>query len=167
MNKKLIIINGTMGIGKTAVCKQLNKTLKDSVWLDGDWCWMINPFTVNEENKNMVMNNITYMLKSFLNNSSLKYVIFNWVIHEESIFDSILEPLKDIEFDVIKITLTCSEETLKKRIQKDIKNGLRDEACLERSIKRLKMYGNMDTEKIDTDELSIEEIVQEITNKLK
>lgn len=167
MEKKLIIINGTMGVGKTAVCKKLNKKLEASVWLDGDWCWMINPFTVNDENKNMVMNNITYMLRSFLNNSSLRYVIFNWVIHEESIFDSILKPLEDLEFDVHKITLMSSEEALKKRIQQDIKDGLRDEACLERSIKRLKMYDNMDTEKIDTSKLSIEEIVQEITDKLE
>ena len=51
MKKKLFIVNGAMGVGKT-------KKLQNSVWLDGDWCWMINPFVVNEENKRMVINNI-------------------------------------------------------------------------------------------------------------
>ncbi len=53
--KKLIIINGTMRVGKTATSKELNKKLNNSVWLDDDWCWMMNPFTVNDENKNMVI----------------------------------------------------------------------------------------------------------------
>lgn len=35
--KKLIIINGTMGVGKSTVCKQLLKILAPGVWLDGDW----------------------------------------------------------------------------------------------------------------------------------
>ena len=49
--KKLIIINGTPGVGKTTICKALNQNVENSVWLDGDWCWMINPFKVTEENK--------------------------------------------------------------------------------------------------------------------
>ena len=48
MKKKLFIVNGAMGVGKTTTCKELSKKLQD---LDGDWCWMINPFVVNEENK--------------------------------------------------------------------------------------------------------------------
>ena len=47
-----------MGVGKTTTCEELSKKLQNSVWLDGDWCWMINPFVVNEENKRMVINNI-------------------------------------------------------------------------------------------------------------
>ena len=47
-----------MGVGKTTTCKELSKKLQNSVWLDGDWCWMINPFVVNEENKRLVINNI-------------------------------------------------------------------------------------------------------------
>ncbi len=58
MKKKLFIVNGAMGVGKTTTCKELSKKLQNSVWLDGDWCWMIDPFVVNEENKRMVINNI-------------------------------------------------------------------------------------------------------------
>ncbi|WP_422563170.1 AAA family ATPase [Clostridium botulinum] len=54
-DKKLIIINGIMGVGKTATSKELNKKPNNSVRLDDDWCWMMNPFTVNDQNKNMVI----------------------------------------------------------------------------------------------------------------
>ena len=121
MVKKLIIINGTMGVGKTATSRELNKKLNNSVWLDGDWCWMMNPFAVNDENKDMVIKNITYLLRNFLINSSFEYVIFNWVIHYEDIFNLLLQPLSDLEFEVIKVTLICSGETLKERILNDVK----------------------------------------------
>ncbi len=71
--KKLIIINGTMGVGKSTVCNILLDTLKPSVYLDGDWCWNMNPFVVSEENKKMVINNITHLLKSYLENSGFEY----------------------------------------------------------------------------------------------
>lgn len=162
LSKKLIIINGTMGAGKSAVCRELNKRLNKSVWLDGDWCWMMNPFTVNEENKTMVENNINFLLRSFLTNSSIEYVIFDWVIHKEEIFDLILEKLIDMEFDLFKITLACSEEALKKRLQKDIKKGLRDKDCINRSLERLSLYENMKTIKIDTSNLSVNEAADKV-----
>lgn len=165
--KKLIIVNGTMGVGKSAVCSLLNKKLENSVWLDGDWCWMMNPFIPNEENRAMVEGNINHLLRNFLNNTSFEYVIFNWVIHSEDIFEMILNKLSDLEFEVSKITLMCSEESLKRRILKDIKDNLRDEGCIERSIERLPLYENMDTIKIDTSNISVKETVNKILEIVK
>jgi len=34
--KNLIIVGGTMGVGKTAACRELQKTLPRNVFLDGD-----------------------------------------------------------------------------------------------------------------------------------
>ena len=153
-----------MGVGKTANCRELNNNLDQSAWLDGDWCWMINPFIVNEENKRMVINNITYLLRSYLTNSSLQYVIFSWVIHLEEIYNDLLSPLDDLDFEVVKITLTCSEEALRERILSDVIHNLRDESSLENSIERLPMYKNMSTTKIDTTNLSIIETAEKIKN---
>ena len=82
-----------MGVGKTAVCRHLYQALPDCAWLDGDWCWMMHPFVVNEENKAMVLHNITALLRSFLSNSSLKTILFDWVLHEQSIWDDLLSRL--------------------------------------------------------------------------
>ena len=160
--KKLIMINGTMGVGKTAVCERLYKRLKHSVRLDGDWCWMMHPFTPSEENRNMVEDNIVYLLNNFLQNPSFEYVLFNWVLHIEDIMDRILHRLIDIEFKVIKITLLCSEEALKERISKDIVKGVRGEEAVFRSLERLALYRNMNTIKLDTTHYTIEDTVEEI-----
>ena len=64
--KRLYIIGGTMGVGKTTVGQQLKKDLPNSVFLDGDWCWDADPFQVTEETKTLVQDNICHMLNNFL-----------------------------------------------------------------------------------------------------
>lgn len=160
--KRLIIVNGTMGVGKTATCKELNKRLNNSVWLDGDWCWMMDPFIVNEENKKMVKENIIFLLNNFISNSNIENIIFNWVMHDESIIEEILAELTNIEYDLKKITLVCSRSELKRRISKDIDDGKRDIACLDRSFNYLDLYKDMNTEKFDTSGKNIDEVVEEI-----
>ena len=60
--KKLYLIGGTMGVGKTATCQQLKSMLSNAVLLDGDWCWDADPFVVTDETKAMVMDNICHVL---------------------------------------------------------------------------------------------------------
>lgn len=49
--KKLYLIGGTMGVGKTTTCQVLKRKLDKSVFVDGDWCWDMHPFIVDEEKK--------------------------------------------------------------------------------------------------------------------
>lgn len=155
-----------MGVGKSAVCRNLNKNINASVWLDGDWCWMMNPFVVNEENRKMVISNIVYLLRNFLSNSSFEYVIFDWVMDHEEIFEAILQELKDMDFELHKITLTCSEDCLRTRIKSDIDMNFRSEDSIEKSIERLRRYDELDTKKIDTTNVSIRETVEKVKKVL-
>lgn len=98
--KKLILISGTMGIGKSTITEELSKQTKQSVYLDGDWCWMMNPFIVNEENKDMVINNIHFLLNSFINNSMINVIYFCWVMDEQKIVDRVLNGIALEDIDV-------------------------------------------------------------------
>ena len=64
--KNLIFINGTMGVGKTTTSKKLLKLLPNCVFLDGDWCWYSDPWIVNDETKNMVERNISFLLNNLI-----------------------------------------------------------------------------------------------------
>ena len=78
--KKVIFISGTMGSGKTTVSCLCNEQLTRSVWLDGDWCWMMHPFQVSDQTKAMVLDNITYLLNQFLAQPDFDYILFSWVM---------------------------------------------------------------------------------------
>jgi broad-specificity NMP kinase len=165
--KKLIIINGTMGVGKSTVCNILLDSLKPSVYLDGDWCWNMNPFVVSEENRKMVINNITHLLNSYLNNSGYEYIIFCWVIHQENIFEQLLEPLNNCDFELYKISLVCSETALKNRLEIDVQNGIRKTDVIDRSVQRLELYNNMDTIKIDVSDVDPKQTAIEIVELIE
>ena len=64
--KNLIFINGTMGAGKSAVSRELKKILAPSFFLDGDWCWDMEPFAPGAAEHALVLSNIAFLLNSYL-----------------------------------------------------------------------------------------------------
>lgn len=158
---KLIFINGTMGVGKTTVCRLLQQKLPNNVFLDGDDCWNMRPFLVNERTKRLVLKNITAMLNNFIGSGLFENVLFCWVMHKQSIADAILSGLK-APFDFKFFTLQCGEEQLRKRLEKDIVRDIRSPGVLERSVRRRNQYESFDTVKIDTDFLTADETAQKI-----
>lgn len=160
--KKLYLIGGTMGVGKTTVCQILKQKLEQAVFLDGDWCWDAHPFQVNEETKAMVMDNICYLLNNFLSCSAYRNIIFCWVMHEQSIVDSILSRLCLEDCEVKNVSLICSREALSRCLEKDIRAGIRQRDVLERSMDRLKLYQTLNTVKVDVSEISAEEAAEKI-----
>ena len=160
--KTIYLIGGTMGVGKTTVCQQLKQDLFNSVFLDGDWCWDANPFKVNEETKAMVIDNICYLLNNFLHCSAYENVIFCWVMHQQSIIDSIIEKLDLKNCDVKCISLIADEINLRDRLNTDIEMGIRTVDVIDRSIARIPLYQALDTIKIDTCNKTIQMIADEI-----
>lgn len=160
--KTILLIGGTMGVGKTTVCQKLKRTLPNSVFLDGDWCWDAHPFQVNEETKTMVLQNICFLLNQFIHCSAYDTIIFCWVMHEQSIINAILENIDKKDCNTKVISLVCSPDTLRKHLEKDIENGLRTEDVIERSIQRLPLYDKLNTTKIHIDTMSIDDITKNI-----
>lgn len=160
--KNLIFINGTMGVGKTTISKELQKLLPNCIFLDGDWCWDMSPFIVTDETKKMVLDNISHLLNNFISCSEYKNIIFCWVMHEESILDDVLSRLNKDDCIIHKFSIVCSEQTLISRITKDINQGVRENDVIERSVPRLKNYFQMDTQKIDVNHISAKEAAEKI-----
>ena len=167
MKKQLILVGGAMGVGKSAVCRELLRQLTPGVWLeelakilpdnaylDGDWCWNMNPFVVSEENKRMVLSNITHLLRAYLNNSSYRYVLFCWVMDQPLLFEAVLGPLRDIPFTLHSFSLVCTEQALRERLERDVRDGIREADVIPRSLRRLPAYAALPTCKLDVTSLT-------------
>lgn len=162
--KKLYLIGGPMGVGKTAVSRCLKETLDNSVFLDGDWCWDASPFQVTEETKAMVLDNICHVLNNFLDCPVYENVIFCWVMHRQDILDTILGRLHREKCRVVCVSLLCEEKILARRLSRDIRNGLRIKEIIERSLSYLPLYAELATEKIDVSDIPPEEAAMRIAN---
>ena len=140
-----------MGVGKTATCRALQRRLDRCVFLDGDWCWDSRPFQVTDETKQMVQQNICFLLNHFLRCTAYQNVVFCWVMHEQAIIDGLLAHLDLSGCALRNISLVCSEQTLKEHLEKDIASGVREPEILAKSRPRLPLYEKLDTVKICVD----------------
>ena len=160
--KQIYIIGGTMGVGKSTVAQVMKEKLANSVFLDGDWCWDSHPFQVTEETKQMVLENICFLLNQFIHCSAYQNIIFCWVLHEQEIIDNILANIDKKDCSVKTVSFICSAEELKMRLLQDIEAGKRQKDIVERSVARITYYSMLDIIKINTDGKNPAEIAEEI-----
>lgn len=147
-----------MGIGKSTICNQLNQDLDHSVFLDGDWCWNMDPFIVNQDTKNMVLDNITHCLNNFIHTPGIENIIFCWVMHKQDIIDQIIQKLDTEGVDIHLISLICEKEELIKRMLID----RRDNKTIRKSLQYLELYKDLDTQKIDVTTLDVQKTIDKI-----
>lgn len=164
--KRLVIVNGTMGAGKTTVCRELKRLAAPCASLDGDWCWDMEPFVVTEETKALVQDNIVHTLGGFLACPAFETVIFCWVLHRQEIIDGLLARLDLRDVQAWVFTLMVTPEALRCHIKKDIAAGLRTPDVLERSLERLALYEAMGTEKLFVQGRTPAELAREIMDRL-
>lgn len=156
--KHVYLIGGPMGIGKSTICNQLNQDLDHSVFLDGDWCWNMDPFIVNQDTKNMVLDNITHCLNNFIHTPGIENIIFCWVMHKQDIIDQIIQKLDTKGVDIHLISLICEKEELIKRMLID----RRDNQTIRKSLQYLELYKDLDTQKIDVTTLDVQKTIDKI-----
>lgn len=151
-----------MGVGKTTACRALQQLLPRNVFLDGDWCWDMRPFVVNDETKAMVLGNIHALLGAFLRCGELENIIFCWVMDEQSIVDSVLAGLPLDGCRVHCLSLVCSEAALRERLTADVAAGRREPDVIARSLARLPKFARLDGLRLDVSALTPDETAREI-----
>ena len=165
--KRLVLVGGPMGVGKSAVCRALMERFSRCLYLDGDWCWNMRPFSVTEETRALVLDNICSVLARDLRCPELDHVIFGWVLHQQETIDTILSrlPLEGVE--IINISLLASPEALRTRLERDMADGRRPrDGVVERSLAYLPLYEKLNTWKLDTTRLTPEEAAAQISRLL-
>lgn len=155
MEQKLIIISGSPLVGKTSVVEELYQLFDNSAYLDGDWVWRVNPFSVDDPRLRNGDKNMSYVLSTYLN-SKFDYVFFSSVVAtDKDIREKIIEDIDYKDYKIIGFTITCSEKTLSERHKK---RGDKTEV----SYYWLRLEPYPGDYVINTDNKSIKEIANEI-----
>ena len=164
--KKLIIITGPVGVGKTTVSKKVCNKLGRCAFIDGDWCLDIHPFVGNKETKTMAINNILHMIKNYYLCSECDIVVVGWVMSENTV-DKIILGISDTDFKIYNFVLTCSKNALIDRWKKDTVTEWRNDEELNNSIKSFDNYNQRKKPYlIDTSNISADIVADKVIEKL-
>lgn len=163
--KKLIVILGPNGVGKTTAAKAFLDKHTKCAYVDADWCRTINPFLLTASTKKTVTENIYYMFKNYLLCEDIDKIVFPYAFHGErkEIFDTVIRKLKEdgIAFELFSIILKCSMQENVIRCEHD---G-RDAERIERGMKNtFHFYDDFPYPVIITTELSPEEVAAQIAD---
>lgn len=98
--------------------------------------------------------------------AEVDYVVFVWVLQQEETAAALLDGL-DEKARILRITLDASDESLSRRVQKDIAAGLRAPDSLERSLAYQRFYPGQGTLHLSTDGRSPAELADEIAGLVR
>ncbi|MBP1040731.1 hypothetical protein I6N95_06920 [Vagococcus sp. BWB3-3] len=114
----------------------------------------MSPFQVNDLTKQLVIDNISYLLNNFSSCPSFEYVICCWVMDSQDILDALEAKLKVTKEQLVTISLVCQEEQLIQRLQKDIEHHRRQPDSIPNSLARIANYKELNTIKVNVSDLT-------------
>lgn len=158
---KVLILNGPMGAGKTAVGKNIAEKNLGTAFIDGDWCLDIHPFVGNRETKTMAIDNILHMIDNYRKCSVCQRIVLVWLMDDQWVRQSIMDGISNMGLESNIVTLVCDEEELIRRWKNDMKCEWRTDKWLEISLKSLSYFSALEN-CIDTSRLSINQVAEKI-----
>lgn len=166
--KKLILILGANGVGKSTTAEMLLQKLVKCAYIDADWCQAINPFPFTDATRTAVSNNIYSLFKNYLLCDDIEFIVFPYGFHGErkQLFEQVLSRLEQegIVFELCPIILKCCKE---ENIKRALKDG-RDRERIERGIRNtFSFYDKYTYPSIDITYLEPNEVAEKIVNILR
>ena len=161
--KQLIVIVGPNAVGKSTTAEKIVELCPKSAFIDTDWCRVMNPFLLTDVTKKTVIENMYSLLRNYLVCEEISNVVFvySWHGERKEMYDRVMKRLRDdeIKFQENIVVLKCSESENRRRALADN----RDAERVERGIRNtLSFYDKYDYPCIDTTDMSIMEVVEQV-----
>lgn len=114
----IIIINGSIGVGKTSVSWALNQQVDQSVMLDGDFIGAVNPFEIYDKKRTAYLyRTFAHLIHFHLQNGYRDFII-NYVFEQEEELQALLDTLAALGQNIHSFWLNCTLKEQQGRIRK-------------------------------------------------
>lgn len=166
----IIIINGSVGVGKTSVSWELQEKFDKSFMLDGDYIGAVHPFEIYDEKRIQYLYETFLHLVKFHHSNGYNDFVLNYVFESGDQLSSLVERLKSVIPEIYCFWLTCSNNVQHDRIsrRRTSQVGWELERFIELNDIQKDAAGNgYIGEKLLTDHMNIQEIAGTIWEKIK
>lgn len=161
----IIIINGSVGVGKSSVARQLHWTFEKSVYLDGDEIGHVHPFEIYDEARIQHLYDTLALLIKFHQQHGYDNFVINYVFESSASLQDLVRRLKPLDPSIHMYWLTCAKEVQSQRIKKRGRANLEWELnrfvelqCIQQKAAQEGFIGK----EIDTTKLEVAEVAKEI-----
>lgn len=114
----IIIINGSLGVGKSSVSEQLHWKFEKSVNLDGDHIGYVHPFDIYDNARISHLYRTFELLIGFHQENGYQNFVINYVFESPESLQELLDLLHPLDSSIHTYWLTCNPEEQEKRIRK-------------------------------------------------
>lgn len=165
----IIIINGSLGVGKTSVAEQLLWKFEKSIHLDGDAIGDIHPFEIYDDARIDHLYRTLALLVGFHQQNGYHNFVINYIFESAKSLQDLLNLLKPLDESIHVYWLTCDEDEQAKRIRARARNDLDWELArfveLQRIQTRAAQEGFLGIQ-FDTSKLNATEAAERIWQKI-
>jgi chloramphenicol 3-O-phosphotransferase len=165
----IIIINGSLGVGKTSVSEELHHKFEKSVHLDGDNIGNVHPFEIYDDARIEHLYRTLQLLVGFHQKYGYQNFVINYVFESSGSLRNLLDLLRPFDAHIYTYWLTCDPKEQEKRILRRQRSGLDWELNrfveLQQIQARAAQDGFIGIE-VDTSALSSAEVAEEIWQEI-
>jgi deoxyadenosine/deoxycytidine kinase len=165
----IIIINGSVGVGKSTTAEQLHWKFKKSVCLDGDSIGNVNPFEIYDDARITHLYRTLALLIDFHQKNGYANFVINYVFESADSLQDLLDRLRPLDSSIHVYWLTCDKEKQAQRIRGRQRDNIAWELKrfvelqeIQRGAAQRGFIGN----EIDTTDLTVEEAADKIWNDI-
>ncbi len=161
----IIIINGSLGVGKSSVAEQLHYKFDKSVHLDGDCIGDVQPFNIYDEQRLKHLYRTMELLIGFHQKNGYHNFVINYVFESAESLQELLDLLHPLDPAIHCFWLTCAEEEQAKRIRNRNREDLQWELGRFIELRRIQREASQQGfigKEVDTTHLTASQIAETI-----
>jgi len=158
--KKLVLLGGPTGVGKTTALKRLQGRFDRSAILDADDVWRVGRELAIPENRNIAIQNVTATMRGYFD-ANCQIGIVSWVFAKPELYQPVMDALTSSVNSIQMLYLVSDPETLEARLKE---RGQPDR--IDYALGRLALINSLPFTKIDTTNLTPEQVADRICKEI-
>lgn len=156
VSRRLILLGGPPGVGKTTVLRHLEELIPGAALLDADD--VRNTAANFDEDPAVVLQTVVAVMRDRLMVAGINTGLLAWVFARKELYQPVISGLEDLVDAIDIVYLLADEKTLARRL---MKRG--DPGKLEYARSRLALIAALPYHKIDTSGLTSEQVAARLT----
>jgi len=161
----IIIINGSLGVGKTSIAEQLLWKFDKAVHLDGDAIGDVHPFEIYDPARLDHLYRALELLVGFYRQNGYRNIVINYVFESPDSLRDLIDLLRPHDDAIHVYWLTCEAGEQARRIQArqrtDLEWELNRFTELQRIQRQAAQHGFLGIE-VDTTGLALQDVADKI-----